>query len=123
MSLLAGKRVLIVEDEPIVAMAIEDMLSDLGCEVVGPASHLAQAEALAGTEALDAAVLDININSGRSYAVADMLHARGVPYVFATGYGADGIEQDGRTVPVLQKPYRQEQVAASLLGLLSAVEG
>jgi CheY-like chemotaxis protein len=122
MSLFAGKRVLVVEDEPIVAMAIEDMLLDLGCVVVGPAAHLSQAHALAEGETLDAAVLDININSGRTYAVAETLRRRGVPYAFATGYGADGIEQGGEGVPVLQKPYRQEQVEAMLRRLVDRTE-
>lgn len=115
---LAGHRVLIVEDEPIIAMTLEDMLLDLGCEVVGPASNLVEAQALASTAAIDAAMLDININSGRSYVVADELRRRSVPFAFATGYGEEGIEEAARGVPVLQKPYRQSQVEAVLRQLL-----
>lgn len=118
MSALAGRRVLVVEDEPIIAMTLEDMLIDLGCEVVGPAANLVEAQALAETAAIDAAMLDININSGRSYVVADELRRRAVPFAFATGYGEEGIEEQGRNVPVLQKPYRRAQVEAVLQQLL-----
>jgi CheY-like chemotaxis protein len=118
---LAGKRVLVVEDEPVIAMTIEDMLADLGCDVVGPAASLVEAQALAEGEPLDAAVLDININGARSYVVADELRRRGVPFVFATGYGEEGIEGGGNGAPVLQKPYRQDQVEEALSALLATV--
>lgn len=113
MSGLAGKRVLIVEDEPILAMALEDMLIALGCEIVGPASRLQPALRLAAETELDAAILDINLHGEHSHPVADVLCGRGVPLLFATGYGAahaDGYEQ----VPVLPKPYRLQQLAALL---------
>ena len=115
---LTGKRVLVVEDEPIVAMTVEDMLISLGCEVVGPASHLAPALEFAETATLDAAVLDININAGRSYPVADVLRRRAIPFLFATGYGEEGIE-NGANAPVLQKPYRQDQIEIALSGLFT----
>jgi len=118
-SALAGRRVLVVEDEAVIAMAVEDMLVDLGCEVVGPAGTLVDAMALAEGEGLDAALLDLNINGGRSYVVADELRRRGVPFAFATGYGDEGIENGGGGTPVLQKPYRQDQVEAVLRRLLA----
>ena len=118
MSEFAGCRVLVVEDEPIIAMALEDMLLDLGCEVVGPASTLVEAQALAERADIDAAMLDININAGRSYVIADELRRRAVPFAFATGYGEEGIENGGGDAPVLQKPYRQAQVEAVLRRLL-----
>lgn len=120
MTALAGRRILVVEDEPIIAMVLEDMLLDLGCEVVGPAATLVEAQALAETAEIDAALLDININSGRSYVVADELRRRAVPFAFATGYGEEGIEDGGGDAPVLQKPYRQAQIEAVLRGLLGA---
>lgn len=120
MSSFAGRRILVVEDEPIIAMALEDMLLDLGCEVVGPASTLPEAQALAETADIDAALLDININAGRSYVIADELRRRAVPFAFATGYGEEGIENGGGDAPVLQKPYRQAQVEAVLRQLLGA---
>lgn len=120
MSSFVGRRILVVEDEPIIAMALEDMLLDLGCEVVGPASTLTEAQALAETADIDAALLDININTGRSYVIADELRRRAVPFAFATGYGEEGIENGGGDAPLLQKPYRQAQVEAVLRQLLGA---
>ena len=120
MSLFAGRRILVVEDEPIIAMALEDMLLDLGCEVVGPASTLPEAQALAETADIDAALLDINIDTGRSYVIADELRRRAVPFAFATGYGEAGVENVGGDAPVLQKPYRQAQVETVLRLLVGA---
>ena len=116
---LVGSRVLLVEDEAILAMSIEDMLRDLGCEVVGPALSLAEARALAEKEKIDAAVLDINMGEGFSYEVAEMLRARNVPFCFSTGYGSAGPEPRFVDVPVLPKPYSQQSLAAVLDELLS----
>jgi CheY-like chemotaxis protein len=115
--MLAGKRILVLEDEPLVAMMVEDLLIDLGCIVIGPAMHLPEAMQLAAAETLDGAVLDININGGRSYPVADLLAERGIPAMFATGYGY-GEELKGRAEPVLQKPYQGERLAAALSAIL-----
>ena len=112
------KRILVVEDEPIVAIALQDMLADLGYEVVGPALRLAGALALARTEAIDAAILDVNMGDGDSYGVAAELRARGIPYLFATGYGRDGLAAGHEATAVLQKPYRESQVDAALRRLL-----
>src|SRR4051794_22900016 len=84
---LSGRRVLVVEDEMIVAWLLQDMLADLGCAVVGPAARVSQALAMIDAEAIDAAVLDVNLNGQKSYPVADALAARGMPFVFSTGYG------------------------------------
>lgn len=116
--MLEGKTILVVEDEPLVAMMVEDMLLELGAQVVGPASTLAQALALAESGDFDAALLDVNLNGERSDPVAALLRGRNIPYVFATGYGAhDRLEGGAET---LQKPYRQEQVAAALARALPA---
>jgi CheY-like chemotaxis protein len=117
MSRLAGKRVLVVEDEPILAMALEDMLEDLGCEVVGPASRLQPALRLAREAAVDAAILDINLHGEHSHPVADLLRARAIPILFATGYGS-ACSQGYEDVPVLPKPYRQDRLVALLERLL-----
>ena len=114
MSALAGKRVLLVEDEPIVAMVAQDILEQLGAEVVGPAAHLEQALRLALLEDVDVALLDVNLNGMMSLPVAEQLRARSVPYVFATGYcaaGAAGLKLDA---PVVQKPYTQEDIEEAL---------
>jgi CheY-like chemotaxis protein len=82
------KRVLVVEDEMTIALLIEDMLTDLGHEVVGLAMRLPQAMELAATAIVDLAILDVNLDGRMSFPVADLLSARGVPFVFATGYGS-----------------------------------
>jgi len=115
---LAGKRILVVEDEALVAMMLEDLLADLGCEVVGPAMRLDEGLALARLNGLDAAVLDINLGGERSYPIADLLDARGVPIAFVTGYGHSG--RPGRSDRVLQKPYREPQLRALLAEMLAS---
>ena len=109
---------LIVEDEMLVAMNIEDMLLDLGHEVAGLASRLAPALALAQDAEIDAAVLDVNLAGERSFAVADLLDSRDIPFLFATGYGLAGIEERYRGRWVLQKPFRLEDLAAALSSIL-----
>jgi CheY-like chemotaxis protein len=115
---LAGKRVLVVEDEAMVSILIEDMLGELGCEVVGPAMRVEHALQLAETGAIDAAVLDINLGGTRSDAVAEILERRRVPILFVTGYGHTG--RPGRNDRVLQKPYRQAELTEALQALLGA---
>jgi len=106
---LAGSRILVIEDEPLVAMMVEDMLVECGAEVIGPASTLADAFALAEAGGFDAALVDVNLNGERSDAVAALLRERGIPFIYATGYGAAA--DDGAT---LTKPYRREQMEAAL---------
>jgi CheY-like chemotaxis protein len=110
---------LVVEDEALVAMALEDMLLHLGCTVVGPALRLEPALKLAATEQLDGAVLDINLGDDRSFPVAEILARRGVPFLFATGYGASGLEPPFDQAPVLSKPYCLDALEAALRQLLS----
>lgn len=105
-----------VEDEPIVGMLLEDMLLDLGVAVIGPAATLAEALALTGEGGLDAALLDVNLGGERSYPVAEALAARGVPFLFLTGYGEAAWPGGGETI---QKPYRSDQIAAGLERVLS----
>jgi PAS domain S-box-containing protein len=123
---LAGRRVLLVEDEPLVAMDAETTLRALGCEVAGPASTLPEALRLAEAEAprLDAAVLDVNLGGQAAFPVADLLVRRGVPVVFATGYselpgGWTGDGGQGRTA-LLRKPVDGAALAAALQRLVAA---
>ena len=118
--MIVGRRVLLVEDEAIIAMTAEDMLADLGLEVAGSAATLEDAVAQAGTLAIDAAVLDINLNGKLSMPVAERLRARGVPFAFATGYGSAGPMIDRRfaDVPVIAKPYTADALAGVLRQLL-----
>ena len=119
---LAGLKVLVVEDEMMVSMLIEDMLSDLGCEVVGPASRLDEAMGLAESAAIDCAVLDVNLGGQPIFPVADLLRAKGAPFAFATGYGDAGLRDVDRGTPVLQKPFREGDLAR-VLGELRAKVG
>lgn len=114
------RRILVVEDEPIVAIALQDMLEDLGYAVVGPAFRVAPALAMAADEEIDAAILDVNMGDGDSYCVAERLRARGIPYLFATGYGREGLEPGHEEAAVLRKPYREAQIDAELKRLLGA---
>ena len=118
MSMLEGRRVLLVEDGSLVAMLAEDMLLDLGCEVV-IAMRLEQALRNLQAETFDLAVLDVNLGDARSYPVADKLFERCIPFLFATGYGAAGVEPAYRTVPVMQKPYQKDDLETLLQHLLT----
>ena len=119
---LSGRRVLVVEDEMMVAWLLEDMLADLGCAVVGPAARVNQALAMIDAEAIDVAVLDVNLNGQMSYPIADALAARGVPFVFSTGYDKDRLLDGYRTFPVLQKPFHRSELGDTLAKLLTPKE-
>jgi CheY-like chemotaxis protein len=104
---LSGLKVLIVEDESLVSMLIEDALADLGCRVVGVASGVDEALDKAATLPLDAAILDVNLHGKQTAAVAEILKRRGVPFLFATGYGVGGLPDGFRNTPFLQKPFHE----------------
>jgi PAS domain S-box-containing protein len=103
-----GNRILLVEDEALVAMMMRDSLVELGFSVLGPFDRAAEALACAADEALDAAILDINLGGDLVYPVAERLARRDVPFVFVTGYDADNIDPRFADVPVLQKPIERE---------------
>jgi DNA-binding response OmpR family regulator len=115
---LAGLRVLVVEDEAMVAMLIEDALIDLGCEVIGPVAGVAAALDLLEAEAVDAAVLDVNLGGEKVFPVADRLAESGTPFLFSTGYGVVGIQERHLDRPVLQKPYDTGRLGAALSAAL-----
>lgn len=117
---LNGLRVLVVEDEALVAMLVEDMLSDFGCTVLGPAGSIRQAIEAIERDAPQAAVLDVNLGGEPVYAVADALMARGTPFVLATGYGEMGVAEGYRAAPVLQKPFEQAELEQRLRQAVSA---
>ncbi len=114
---LSGLRLLLVEDEAMVAMLIEDMLCDLGCVVSGVAGTLSRGMALATDEdlAIDGAILDINLGGEKVYPVAEALAARHVPFIFSTGYGGVGVDKAFAHVPILAKPYDQEMLEQKLI--------
>jgi len=110
-------RVLVVEDEPLIAMLVEDWLAELDFEPVGPAATAQDALALIAGEKIDGAILDVSLDGHDSFAVADSLRERAIPFAFATGHGSDRIEQRFKGVPTLAKPYDFERVKM-VLGLL-----
>lgn len=111
---LQNRRILLVEDEVIIALAIEDMLINLGCEIVGPAFSLSAGQALAASEPLDAAVIDLNLGGESSVSIAQTLQRRDVPFCFSTGYGSSVVPSGFQGRPVLQKPYTLESLARAL---------
>lgn len=119
-SALSGLKVFVVEDEAIIAMMLEDMLTDLGCSVIGPCTGLKQAhEMLAGSETPGAAILDVNVGGEQVYPVATALAERGVPLVFATGYGSVGLAESWRGRVTVQKPYTQDDIVRALGAAIS----
>jgi DNA-binding response OmpR family regulator len=115
-----GRRVLIVEDDMLIAITIEDMLLEFGCAVTGPINTLAGAMALAvGESAIDTAILDIDLNGVPVFPFADILRARGVPIIFSTGYADPELPSEHRGCPVLQKPFRASNLEAALRHVLA----
>jgi CheY-like chemotaxis protein len=112
--MLRDRRVLLVEDEMMVAMLVEDMLSDFGCAVIGPATRVDDALKLVGEGKIDVAILDVNLNGHETYPVADALVALGIPFVFATGYGAGSLRDGYKERPTLQKPFQQHDLVRAL---------
>lgn len=114
------RRVLVVEDEILIGMLLEDMLHELGYEVAATASRVEDAKTLAREAQVDAAILDVNLNGQEVYPVAEILADRGIPFVFATGYGERGLPPAYRQRPTLQKPFQQETLEHKLAGLFPA---
>lgn len=102
---LAGRRVMIVEDELLIAMRIEDALLDQGCVIVGPFASVSAALHPAGNEAIDAAVLDVNLRGEKVYPVAEALARRGIPFLLLSGYGEDAIPLDHPEWIACSKPF------------------
>ena len=118
-SLLAGRRILVVEDEMLVLMNIELALRDLGCSTILAAATVSQALALLPQHDFDAAIIDVNLAGEKSYPVADALSERGIPFAFSTGCSDHGGRADLDSRPVLRKPYVRARLEAVLSKLLS----
>jgi len=112
-------RVLVVEDEPMIAMMFDDMIQDFGSEVIGPVSQIKEALPLASHADLDAAVLDINVGGTVVYPVADVLQERGIPFVFATGYRPEALPARFAGCIALPKPFTYATLADALETVLA----
>ena len=116
-NLLKGRRILLVEDSPVVAPFTAELLDELGCEMVGPAPNLAAARELVENERIDAALMDVRIRGERSFGICDMLDAKGVPFVFTSGYADWILPEKWQDRPRVQKPYTIEQIEEALTNL------
>ncbi len=110
----AGKRILVVEDELMIRMLLQDMLTDLGYTLAGEAGRIDEALELAKEGQFDVAILDVNLNGQPISPVVDVLIERGLPFVFATGYGQRGVPEAYRRTPTLQKPFQAEALAQAI---------
>jgi CheY-like chemotaxis protein len=117
---LAGRRVLVVEDESMVTMLLQDFLEDMGCEVVGVASRLKEALEKIDSLTFDVAILDVNLNGQQTLPVAQALLTGGRAIVFATGYAATTVPPEFRAVPILQKPFQQQDLERAMRAALAA---
>lgn len=120
---LAGRRVLIIEDESLLAMLLEDLLVDIGCEAAGVASTFQDAMEKAKSLTFDVAILDLNLNGRQSLPIAEVLLARGAPFVFATGYGAPTLPISLQGAPILQKPFQTRHLEQALRDAIAAATG
>jgi CheY-like chemotaxis protein len=112
-------RILVVEDEYLIRMLLEDMLSDIGHSVTAAVGTIAEAKELAANGEFDCAVLDVNLDGQEIFPVADILIKRGMPFVFVTGYGEGSLPETYRGRPALQKPFQSERLEQTLASLLA----
>ncbi|ABD07440.1 response regulator receiver domain protein [Rhodopseudomonas palustris HaA2] len=109
-----ARTVFLVEDEAMIRMMVVDMLEELGFSVAAETGEINEAVKLAGTTDFDVAILDVNVNGKVISPVADVLKARNRPFIFATGYGTQGVPEDYRDRPALQKPFQIESLKQAL---------
>jgi CheY-like chemotaxis protein len=116
---LEGRTILVVEDESLVAMLLETILEDMGCKTLGPISTVDEALAAIGDgQPFDGALLDVNVAGKEVFPVAEALKARGVPFVFSTGYGEGGLPPEWRGQATIQKPFTEDAVQQALMDAL-----
>ena len=116
--ILSGKRVLIVEDELLVALLVEEFLLDFGCTPAALCSNVAEALEALESGAFDLAVLDVNLGGERSYPIADALATRGIPFLFVSGYGNEAMPSDHSDWKVCAKPFTENDLATMLSTVL-----
>jgi DNA-binding response OmpR family regulator len=112
-------RILLVEDEYLIRMLLEDMVADLGHDVIAAVGTIAEARALASNGDFHAAILDVNVDGEQIFPVADILTERGLPFAFLTGYGEHSLPDAYRGRPTLLKPFEGVQLATTINGLLA----
>jgi len=117
---LDGRRILVVEDSPVVGPFTADILVDLGCDVVGPAPNMAAARELIESEEVDAALMDVHIRGERVFPLCELLEERDVPFVLTSGYADWTMPEKWLDRPRLQKPYTIDDVSEALAGVLNA---
>ena len=117
---LFGARVLVVEDEPLLRLGLEDMVSELGCVLAGSEGALPGALRLAQSEHFDIAILDINLAGERVDPICDVLATRGIPFIFTTGYDGNGVPKARMAAAILQKPYAIEDFRAAVEAALAS---
>ena len=118
---LVGLQVLVVEDEGMLAMLAKGMLATMGCLVVGVARRVGDALDKIDSLSFDVVLLDVNLAGTLSYPVAEVLLARGVPFIFTTGYGSASLPPHMMDAPVLSKPYVVSQLQGALVGLCAGM--
>lgn len=116
---LANRRILVVEDESLVAMLLETILEDLGCSIVGPEGSVSGGLRAAQSAPLDAALLDVNVAGELVFPIAEALSKRAIPFVFSTGYGEHGLPEKWRGYTTIQKPFTEIAVRDALMRVLS----
>jgi CheY-like chemotaxis protein len=114
---VANLRILIVEDETMIAILIQESLEELGCEIVALAQRLPSALDAARTKSFDCAILDVNLAGKPVYPVAEILDSRDIPYIFVTGYSAPQVDKRFRAHRILQKPVRFADLHNALQGV------
>jgi CheY-like chemotaxis protein len=112
--------VFLVEDEVMIRMMVADMLEELGYSVAAEAGEIGEAVKLAQSTAFDLAILDVNVNGKVITPVAELIKARNLPFIFATGYGSSGLPEDYRDRPALQKPFQLETLAQMINSTLKS---
>jgi CheY-like chemotaxis protein len=117
----AKPRVLVVEDEYLIRMLLEDMLTDLGYNIAGAVGTIKEASELAAKAEFNVAILDVNLDGQEVFPVAEILAKRRVPFVFVTGYGENSLPEPYRGRPALQKPFQAEQLKRVLAELLATI--
>jgi CheY-like chemotaxis protein len=116
---LTGRRILVVEDSPVVGPFTADLLDELGCEVVGPAPNMAAARELVEAGEFDAALMDIHIRGERVFPLCEILESGSVPFVFTSGYADRNMPEKWEDRPRVQKPYTLDQIEKALAALFA----